>query len=164
MRVASTLSWISGRRPASRSRWKLCGMMSAKVSRPASMRASISVALISSGGMKYGGWNASRMRADSGERSSSTMPTGALLSVSGWAVAAVYTETENTYTIRNSRIGSRPRLRSSLTPRCQTLLQPISTLLLRQQGDAEGHQHRHRHQQGVEGLAQILEPQPLGEH
>jgi hypothetical protein len=42
MRVASTLSWIVGARPARTSRWKFGGMSSAKVSSPASMRASIS--------------------------------------------------------------------------------------------------------------------------
>jgi hypothetical protein len=52
MRVASTLSWIVGRRPASRSRWNSGGMLSAKVSRPASMRASISDWVMNFGGTK----------------------------------------------------------------------------------------------------------------
>jgi len=89
MRVASTLSWMVGRRPASRSLWNSGGMSRAKVSIPASMRWSISGWAIMEGGMKKGGKKASAMRAESGERSSSTMAIAALLSCSGIAVEAL---------------------------------------------------------------------------
>ena len=55
MRVASTLSCRSGARPASTSRWKPCGMYSAKVKRPSSMPGSIPDIGIISGTMNCGG-------------------------------------------------------------------------------------------------------------
>ncbi|HTN67592.1 MAG TPA: hypothetical protein VL051_15570 [Burkholderiaceae bacterium] len=57
--------------------------------RPTSMPASICCRLITSGGMNCGEWKALMMRADSGDWSSSTIASGALLSVSDMPVAAV---------------------------------------------------------------------------
>ena len=58
-------------------------MSSAKVSSPASIRASISSRDTIIGGRNNGGWKALTIRCDSGDWSSSTMAIGALWSVSG---------------------------------------------------------------------------------
>jgi len=47
------------------------------------------------GMVNCGGKRAEAICCDSGEWSSSTMAIGAMCSVSGWAVAAVYTEAVN---------------------------------------------------------------------
>jgi hypothetical protein len=58
-------------------------MLRAKVSSPASIRASISSRDTSFGGRNKGGWKALTIRCESGDWSSSTMAMGALWSVSG---------------------------------------------------------------------------------
>ena len=117
MRVASTLSWIWGERPASRSRWKLRGITSTKVYSPASMPRSICDQSIICGLLNCGGYRAETMRCDTGDWSSSTIAMDALFSVSGMAVAPAYTPRVNTKAISTSMVGSRRRLHSSLMPR-----------------------------------------------
>ena len=61
-------------------------MSRAKVSSPASIRASISSRDTIFGGRNSGGWKALTIRCDNGDWSSSTMAIGALWSESGNAV------------------------------------------------------------------------------
>src|SRR3546814_4725948 len=71
---------------------------------------------------------------------------------------------EKAYTIRTSIIGSRQRLRSSLTPRRRILaICRISALLLLEERDGQREQYRHRDGQCQKRLPQIAKAQPLGE-
>ena len=108
--VASMFSWIAGCRPASASAWKREGMTMTKVWRPLSRLGSISAKEISSGGWNCGGSSASRMRAESCERSSSTIAIEALCSSCEMPEPAPYTPKENAHRIRTSSTGSARRL------------------------------------------------------
>ena len=85
--VASTFTWISGAWPASSRAWNSGGMSTTKVVRPVSIRRSTSASGIARGGLNRGGSSASRIRADSGEPSSSTISTEALRSSCATPVA-----------------------------------------------------------------------------
>ena len=78
--VASTLSWIAGRLPASTSRWKPGGNVEREGVAAASIPVSTSCVPTSSGAMKSGGRSAATMAPESCERSSSTTATVALFS------------------------------------------------------------------------------------